>query len=153
MINQKKTYRIYSELGMPLRNKTPKRRVKAKLRDDRRQAVEPNETWAMDCVHDHLATGRKIRALTVADTFSRFSPVIDPRFNHRAENVVDTLQVACARVGYPKTIRVAQDSELVSRDLDLWAYANDVTLDVSRPGKATDNAFIEAFNGRFRRNV
>lgn len=34
--------------------------------------------------------------------------------------------------------------------MDLWAYANDVTLDFSRPGKPTDNAFIEAFNGRFR---
>ena len=36
------------------------------------------------------------------------------------------------------------------RDLDLWAYAKGVTLDFSRPGKPTDNAFIEAFNGRFR---
>lgn len=41
-------------------------------------------------------------------------------------------------------------SEFVSGDLDLWACKNDVTLDVSRPGKPTDNAFIEAFNGRFR---
>jgi putative transposase len=38
----------------------------------------------------------------------------------------------------------------VSRDLDLWAYARGVTLDFSRPGKPTDNAFIEAFNGGFR---
>ncbi len=38
----------------------------------------------------------------------------------------------------------------MSRDLDLWAYAKGVTLDFSRPGKPTDNAFIEAFNGRFR---
>ena len=55
-----------------------------------------------------------------------------------------------ANVGYPKTIRVDQGSEFVSRDLDLWAYAKGVTLDFSRPGKPTDNAFIEAFNGRFR---
>ena len=48
------------------------------------------------------------------------------------------------------TIRVDQGTEFVSRDLDLWAYANGVTLDFSRPGKPTDNAFIEAFNGRFR---
>jgi len=39
---------------------------------------------------------------------------------------------------------------LTRSDLDLWAYANEVTLDFSRPGKPTDNAFIEAFNGRFR---
>lgn len=51
---------------------------------------------------------------------------------------------------YPKTIRVDQGTEFVSRDLDLWAYAKGVTLDFSRPGKPTDNAFIEAFNGRFR---
>src|SRR6478609_4872742 len=43
-INQKKTRRIYRELGLQLRNKTPKRRVKAKLREDRRIATRPNET-------------------------------------------------------------------------------------------------------------
>ena len=36
------------------------------------------------------------------------------------------------------------------RDLDLWAYTKGVTLDFSRPGKPTDNAYIEAFNGRLR---
>jgi putative transposase len=45
-INLKKTRRIYRELGLQLRNKTPKRRVKAKLREDRRAATRPNETWA-----------------------------------------------------------------------------------------------------------
>jgi putative transposase len=45
---------------------------------------------------------------------------------------------------------VDNGSEFVSRDLDLWAYAKGVTLDFSRPGKPTDNACIEAFNGRFR---
>ena len=146
----KKTHRIYNELGLQLRNKTPKRRVKAKLRDDRRAASTSNEIWAMDFVHDQLATGRRFRVLTVVDTFSRFSPVIDPRFSYRAEDVVTALEGACASTGYPKTIRVDQGSEFVSRDLDLWAYAKGVTLDFSRPGKPTDNAFIEAFNGRLR---
>jgi putative transposase len=149
-INMKRTRRIYNELGLQLRNKTPKRRVKAKLRDDRRDAIAPNETWAMDFVHDQLATGRKVRVLTVVDTFSRFSPVLDPRFSYRGEDVVRTLDQVCMAVGYPKTIRVDQSSEFISRDLDLWAYAKGVTLDFSRPGKPTDNAFIEAFNGRLR---
>lgn len=149
-VNQKRTRRIYNELGLQLRNKTPKRRVKAKLREDRAPATRPNDVWAMDFVHDQLATGRKIRVLTVVDTFSRFSPVVDPRFSYRAEDVVTTLEKVCAQVGYPRTIRVDQGSEFVSRDLDLWAYARGVTLDFSRPGKPTDNAFIEAFNGRFR---
>ena len=47
-------------------------------------------------------------------------------------------------------ILVGDRSEFISRDLDLWAYANDVTLDFSRPGKPTDNGFIEAFNSKFR---
>lgn len=104
----------------------------------------------MDFVHDQLATGKKIRILTVVDTFSRFSPVVDPRFSYRGENVVTTQERVCAKVGYPKTIRVDQGSEFVSRDLDLWAYAKGVTLDFSRLGKPTDNAFIEAFDGKFR---
>lgn len=149
-VNQKRTYRIYRELGLQLRNKSPKRRVKAKLREDRATAARPNDVWAMDFVHDQLATGKKIRVLTVVDTFSRFSPVVDPKFSYRAEDVVATLERVCAKTGYPKTIRVDQGSEFVSRDLDLWAYAKGVTLDFSRPGKPTDNAFIEAFNGRFR---
>jgi putative transposase len=47
-------------------------------------------------------------------------------------------------------IPVDQGSEFISRDLDLWSYSRGVTLDFSRPGKPTDNAFIEAFNGRLR---
>ena len=90
------------------------------------------------------------QAMTVVDTFPRFSPVLDPRFTYRGEDVVQTLDRTCATVGYPKTIRVDQGSEFISRDLDLWAYARGVVLDFSRPGKPTDNAFIEAFNGRFR---
>lgn len=149
-VNAKRIYRLYKELGLQIRNKTPKRRVKAKLREDRTEAVHSNDVWAMDFVHDQLATGRKIRVLTVVDTFSRFSPVVDPRFSYRGEDVVATLDRACRSMGYPKTIRVDQGSEFISRDLDLWAYQRGVELDFSRPGKPTDNAFIESFNGKFR---
>ena len=147
---QNKTRRIYRELGLQLRNKTPKRRVKAKLRDDRRPATRSNETWAMDFVHDQLATGRKLRVLTIVDTFSRFSPALEPRFTFRGIDVVEVLEKVSREVRLPATIRVDQGTEFVSRDLDLWAYQRGVTLDFSRPGKPTDNAFIEAFNSRFR---
>ena len=117
--------------------------MKAKLRD-KKDARQINETWAMDFVHDQLATGRKIRVLTIVDTFSRFSPAVDPRFSYRGEDVVLTLERICRTVGYPK------GSEFVSRDLDIWAYQKGVVLDFSRPGKPTDNSFIESFNGKFR---
>jgi len=149
-VNHKTTRRIYHELGQQLRNKTPRRRVKAKLRDDRRPATRSNETWAMDFVHDQLATGQKLRVLTIVDTFSRFSPALEPRFTFRGSDVVVVLERIARDVGLPATIRVDQGTEFVSRDLDLWAYQRGVTLDFSRPGKPTDNAFIEAFNSLFR---
>ena len=93
-------------------------------------------------VHDQLALGNKLRILTIVDTHSRFCPAADPRFTYRGEDVVQTLERVCAQLGYPRTIRVDNGSEFISRDLDLWAYANDVTLDFSRPGKPTDNGFI-----------
>lgn len=141
----KKTRRTYSELSLQLRNKHPKRRVKAKLREDRQEAVGPNDVWAMDFVHDQLSTGKKLRILTIVDTHSRYCPAPDARFTYRGQDVFQTLERICTKTGYPKTIRVDNSSEFISRDLDLWAYANDVTLDFSRPGKPTDNGFIEAF--------
>jgi putative transposase len=50
----------------------------------------------------------------------------------------------------PDKIRVDNGPEFISKALDHWAYINRVTLDFSRPGKPTDNAFVESFNGRFR---
>jgi putative transposase len=150
LVNPKRVYRLYREMGLQLRNKTPKRRVKAQLRVDRQSATQANETWAMDFVHDQLATGRKLRVLTIIDTFSRYSPAIEPRFTFRAAEVVEILEQVGRQIGFPKAIRVDQGTEFVSRDLDLWAYQRGVTLDFSRPGKPTDNAFIESFNGKFR---
>ena len=88
--------------------------------------------------------------LTVVDTFTRFAPAIEPRFSFRAADVVEVLERVGRQHGFPKAIRVDQGTEFVSRDLDLWAYQRGVTLDSSRPGKPTDNAFIESLNGKFR---
>lgn len=150
VVNAKRVLRLYREMGLQLRNKSPKRRVRAKLRDDRKPATRTNEVWAMDFVHDQLACGTKIRVLTAIDTFSRYAMTVDPRLTYRGSDVVSTLDGVCRKNGYPSVIRVDQGSEFVSRDLDLWAYRHNVTLDFSRPGKPTDNAFIEAFNGRLR---
>jgi len=149
-VNGKRIYRLYKEMGLQLRRKPPKRRVKAKLREGRCAATGPNETWSMEFVHDQLATGPKLRILTIVDTFSRYAPAVVPRFRFRASDVVEVLERVCAQTGYPGSIRVDQGSEFISRELDLWAYMKGVTLDFSRPGKPTDNAFIESFNGKFR---
>lgn len=56
-VNPKRIYRLYKEMDLQLRNKVPKRRVKAKLRTDRTEPTPSNHVWAMDFVHDQLATG------------------------------------------------------------------------------------------------
>jgi len=89
-VNPKRIYRLYNEMGLQLRDKTPKRRVKAKLREDRTKATQSNETLAMDFVDDQLVTGRKIRVLTIVDTYSRFSAATGPRFSYLGEDVVQT---------------------------------------------------------------
>ena len=104
----------------------------------------------MDFVHDQLFDGTRIRILTIVDTFSRLSPAIDVQQSFRGDDVVDTLERVRRELGYPKTIRVDNGPEFISKELDLWAFMHDVTLDFSRPGKPTDNAFIESLNGKFR---
>jgi putative transposase len=149
-VNHKRVRRLYSELGLQLRNKTPKRKVKAKLREGRSAPVRANDVWAMDFVHDQLYDGRKIRILTMVDAFTRYVPAIDARERYTGADVVETLERVCADVGYPGSIRVDQGPEFISKELDLWAYTRGVELDFSRPGKPTDNAFIESLNGKFR---
>jgi putative transposase len=68
----------------------------------------------------------------------------------RGSDVVDILERVSREIGYPKTIRLDDGPEFISKDLDLWAFVRSVTLDFSRPSKPTDNAFIESLNGKFR---
>lgn len=150
MINHKRVYRLYCKEGLQLRRKRPKRRVAAKLRHDRAPITGTHDTWAMDFVADQLYNGQRLRCLTIVDAFSKLSPTIGVGFNYKAADVVETLELAAKEYGYPKTIRVDNGPEFISKELDLWAFTNGVTLDFSRRGKPTDNAFIESFNSRFR---
>lgn len=142
VIDMKTTRRIYYALDLQLHNKHPKRRVKAKLREDPQEAVGPKDVGAMDFVDDQLAMGKELRILTVVDTHSKLCPPADPRFAYRGEDVVQTLEKVCAKVGDPKSSRFDNGNEIVSRDLDRWAYAKGVALDFSRPGKPPENGFI-----------
>jgi putative transposase len=104
----------------------------------------------MDFLSDQLFDGRKIRILTIVDAFSKLSPAIDVRFRYTGADVVMTLNQVADIHGVPQTIRVDNGPAFVSRALDPWASQNGVVLDFSRPGKPTDNSFVEAFNGKVR---
>jgi putative transposase len=104
----------------------------------------------MDFVSDALFDGRRLRALTVVDAFTREALAIDVAQGIKGEQVVEAMTRIATVRGAPRAIRVDNGPEFISKALDRWAYENSVKLDFSRPGKPTDNAFVESFNGRLR---
>jgi putative transposase len=149
-VNHKRVYRLYCQEGLGLRKRVPRRRRACLKRELRPQAAEKNECWSMDFMSDQLFDGRRIRVLTLVDNHTRESLAIHVAQRIRGMEVVEVLERVSKEHGKPRTIRVDNGPEFISKDVDLWAYWNHVTLDFSRPGKPTDNAYIESFNARFR---
>ena len=104
----------------------------------------------MDFVIVTLADGRKARALTVLDLYTRDSLAVRADARFTGDMVVRVLEELKSRRRVPASIRVDNGPEFAGRSLDLWAYCSKVVLDFSRPGMPTDTAFIESFNGRLR---
>jgi len=150
LVNPKRVYRLYRELSLQLRNKRPKRLVQALNRREVATATARNDCWSMDFMADCLFTGEKIRLLTIIDNYSKLSPAIKVGKHLKGVDVVCALEQATALYGIPKMIKVDNGPEFISKELDLWAYSKKVNLNYSRPGKPTDNAFIESFNGKVR---
>ena len=150
-VNHKRVYRLYREDGLSLRLKRPRRHVSAVSRERQPGASAPNEPWSMDFVSDALFDGRRLRALTVVDAYTREALMIEVAQGIKGEQVVDAITRVASLRGPPKAIRVDNGPEFVSKALDRWAYENAVALDFSRPGTPTDNAFVESFNGRLPR--
>ena len=149
--NHKRVHRLYCNEGLNLRSRRPRRSRASAHRLDRLQSLGMNQSWSMDFVMDQLFDGRKFRALTVVDNFSRKCLAIHAGQSLKGSDVVDVMQrVIIERNGPPVRIQVDNGSEFISKDLDKWAYDKGVTLDYSRPGKPTDNPYIESFNGSFR---
>jgi putative transposase len=149
-VNGKRVYRLYREEGLSLRRKRPKRRRAVVARQERPAGRIPNERWTMDFMSDALADGRKLRVLTVLDTCTRECVALEAGVGFRGTNVAEVLTHAGIRRGLPAVITVDHGTEFTSRALDHWAYRNGVKLDYIRPGKPTDNGFIESFNARVR---
>ena len=96
---------------------------------------------------DQLADGRRFRALTVLDVFTRECLAIEAGAQLHGEHGVAVLNQIVKRRSAPTRLCCDQGSEFTSRILDLWAYQYQVKLFFSRPGKPPDNAFIESLNG------
>ena len=149
--NHKRVHRLYYLEGLNLRNKRLQRNRAAAHRLERLPLGRLHQSWRMDFVADNLFDGRKIRALTIVDNFSRQCLAIHVGQSLKEEDVIAVLQRLQQQLGVvPERIQVDNGSEFISKALDRWAYDQHVTLDCSRPGKPTANPSIESFNGSFR---
>jgi putative transposase len=148
-VNHKRVYRLYREEGLGIRVKRRKKLASAP-RVLPPPATQPLERWSLDFLSDSLADGRRFRVLTIVDNVSRVSPAIAVGTSLTGERVVTLLDRLRSTVGVPQRLAVDNGPEFISQALDAWAYQNGVQLEFSRPGKPTDNAFAESFNGRFR---
>jgi putative transposase len=143
--------RLYQEEGLTLkRMRLPRKRKAIRHREERFQATGANQAWSIDFIADQLQDGKRFRALTMVDIFTREAVAIEVGQSLKGDDVVRTLNRLKSKGKVPKLLFCDNGSEFTSQAMDLWAYQNGVKIDFSRPGKPTDNPFVESFNGTFR---
>lgn len=149
LINHKRTERLYREEGLSLRLKRRRKRCSA-LRVVLNKPRWVNQHWSMDFVTDNLYNGRRFRILTVVDDLSRECPVLEVDHSLTGLRVTRVLDRIALTRGLPEVITVDNGPEFISKAMDAWAYEKRVKLHFIQPGKPTQNAYIESFNGKFR---
>lgn len=147
-MNRKRAYRLYKAFGLERRKKRPSRRYRTS--GTPAAAAVANHTWVMDFMADRLSDGRAYRLFAVVDQATRECFPIDVNRSMPATRVVQVLNRIAAVHGLPDTIVCDNGPEFRSRTLEDWALRNQVTLHYIDPGKPTQNAFAESFNGTFR---
>jgi putative transposase len=120
--------------------------VKAKLRDDRQDAVGANDVWAMDFVRDRQEAADPDRGRHALSLLLRSRCMLH-LLRRRCRPDIET---------HLEESWLSQDDQggqwqrvHLSR-VRLWAYANNVTLEPLTSCQAGHNSFIEAFNSRLR---
>ena len=147
--NHKRIYRVYREEGLQV--KIRRRRKTAKWRGQQPQpSSHRNDRWSMDFMSDQLAGGRRIRTLNIVDDHTRECLAIEVDTSLGGERVCRALDMLVRSRGKPRRIITDNGPEFTGKALDHWAYRNKVKLEFIQPGKPTQNAFVESFNGKFR---
>lgn len=146
--NPKRTYRLYREEGLQVRTKRRKKLVRPRIP----MAVpdRANERWSMDFVSDQLATGRRLRVLNVVDDYTRECVLQLVDFSISGERVARAFDQLAASRPLPAVLVCDNGPEFTSKAMFFWARGECVKLHFIQPGKPTQNAFVESFNGKFR---
>lgn len=140
-------YRLYRTAGLKIRRLKKKRLIRTPAAS---HVIRPNQEWAIDFVHDTLATGRGIRVLAVVDTFTRECISLEVDSSMSGQRVTRTLERVIDTRGQPESIRCDNGPEFTSRHFVAWCAQRRIELIHIQPGKPTQNAHVESFNGRLR---
>lgn len=149
VVNKKRTERIYQEERLMLRRKRPKRKG-SQIRVPLEPAFRKNHRWSMDFVHDSLVTGRRIKCLTIVDDFTKELPRIEVGHSISGFHLVRIFEELKSVTGLPEEIRSDNGPEFQSKVFLEYCLSQGINLRFTRPGKPTDNSFIESLNGKFR---
>lgn len=150
VVKRKRTYRIYTEEGLQVRTKKRKKLVRPRV--PMSVPSKANERWSLDFVSDQLSTGRRIRVLNVVDDFTRecVGQLVDVSIS--GMRMTRYLEAVCSQRGQPSIIVCDNGPELTSKAMFFWTQSRHIKLQFIQPGKPTQNAFVESFNGKFRDN-
>lgn len=146
--NRKRTYRIYTALGLQVR--TRRRKKLTRPRVPMPVPSGPNQRWSVDFMSDQLSGGRRFRILNVVDDYSRecVGQIVD--FSISGERLARFLDQIGQHRPLPNTVVCDNGSELTSKAMFFWSQRTRTELHFIQPGKPTQNAFVESFNGSFR---
>ena len=149
MINHKRVERLYRLEKLSLRRKRSRKRLRH-LRVALPVPTSRDSVWAMDFVHDRLTTDRQLKCLTIVDHCTREVPALHADHSIRGGDVVQVLERLRLSGRKPAILVSDNGSEFRSKAMAKWASDNGVLLHFIEPGKPTQNAYCESFNGRFR---
>jgi putative transposase len=148
-INRKKTQRLYREEGLTVRRRRGRKRAVG-ARVPAPVPMLPNQRWSLDFVHDQMVTGRRFRVLNIVDDVTRECLAAIPDTSISGKRVVRELTGLIAVRGKPGMIVSDNGTELTSNAVLEWCSEARINWHYTAPGKPTQNAYVESFNGRMR---
>ena len=149
LVNHKRLRRLYREERLQVRRRGGRKRALG-TRAPMALPQAPNQRWSMDFLSDQLSDGRRFRILAVVDDFTRECLALVADTSLSGVRVARELDLAIAQRGRSLSIVSDNGTELTSTAILRWSQDTGVQWHYIAPGKPTQNAFIESFNGRLR---